>query len=177
MNPAPLTLITTGGTIDGTCYDLGTISSSSGIEALLRNDPRFTLSVVNLFNIDSRELTSDNREALLETILNCSTDLVLVGHGTYTICETGRYLKHKIPRSSKYILLVGAWAPFGYPSSDASAQVLFAAEKLLKHWANSEGSSSYSPRVSIAMDSQLWDPDNTNKVLSSEGKWQLANSY
>ena len=174
MVPLPLTLITTGGTIDGTCHDLGTVSSDSGVEALLASDKRFSLAVVNLFNMDSRDIKDADREKLLITIEGCATDLVVVGHGTYTICETGRYLKSKLHSSSKTVLLVGAWIPFGYPRSDAPTQVGFAADTLAQRSQCSGESLLALPNVAIAMDSRLWDPDTSEKVLTTQGRWVLT---
>jgi L-asparaginase len=162
--PLRITLITTGGTLDGTCHDIGVTGGPSLLRSTLESDPSLSLGVHTLFNKDSRDIDEEDRKRILDTILNESSDRILIGHGTYTICETGRFLKNYLNSSSKRVLLLGAWIPLEYPNSDAPAQIKYAIEAIRSCPAG----------VFIAMDGRLWDPLRTQKQKNESGEWELS---
>ena len=162
--PLKLTLLTTGGTLDGTCHDLGVIGGPSLLRSTLDANRRLNVSVTAICNKDSRDLTEEDREAILNQVVADSTGRVLVGHGTYTICETGRFLKANLGATTKRVLLVGAWIPLEYPNTDAPNQIAFAVKSI----------EDCSPGVYVAMDGKLWDPALTEKRQISEGRWQMV---
>ena len=159
-----ITLITTGGTLDGTCHDLGTVAVDSPLQRALEAKNDLQLSIVNLCNKDSRDLTIEDRELLLQAISEAETEHVLVSHGTYTICETGRFLQQHCSVISKCVLLVGAWVPIDQPDSDAPSQVSFALDVI----------DQCQPGIYVAMDGKLWDPSTTEKTKAPSGTWFFA---
>jgi L-asparaginase len=159
-------LITTGGTIDGADLEKGTTRAESALIIHIRNDPAVRAEIKVLCNKDSREITDNDRSQLLNLVQNSSCDRTLIGHGTFTICETGRFLKKHLAGTSKSILLVGSWIPFGEPNSDAPQQARDALNFLKD-----------TPKgVFVAMDGKLWDPDITDKQEVSRGKWALKST-
>lgn len=158
-----IALFTTGGTIDGADSDKGTCRQTSDAGRWLSAQKNIHYTEKALFNKDSREITSDDRMTIVRAIQSCSTDLILLTHGTYTIAETGSVLKQAIGDPNKLVLLVGAWVPFSEANSDAPTQMMFALEKL----------SSGLHGVYIAMDNRLWDPSRTIKREISKGCYQL----
>lgn len=159
-----ISLFTTGGTIDGTDSERGTAREISEAASWLLAQPGVTASVRSIFNKDSREITESDRELLLSQVLRCSDSRILITHGTFTIAQTGRFLKAALGSTYKTILLVGAWIPFGEPSSDAPNQMKFALSRL------EAGVSG----VHIAMDGRLWDPDMTEKHEITPGIYRLV---
>jgi L-asparaginase len=159
-----VTLITTGGTIDGADVATGVVRAASALRRLLEADESLAVAAVSLCNKDSREITDRDRESLLQVVLASSSDRILIGHGTFTICETGRFLKPRLAGSRRRVLLVGAWIPFDEPDSDAPRQLQFARAALAED----------TPGVYIAMDGRLWDPEFTEKREVGPGRYALA---
>lgn len=159
-------IITTGGTIDGADSDKGTVRYSSDAAKWLNEQPDIVSIHTPLLNKDSRLLTDDDRDKIIQAALTSEADCVLVTHGTFTICMTGKAIKrsahqHKL---SKTIILVGSWSPFGEPNSDAPSQMKFALQSL----------KNCTSGVFIAMDNELWNPDTTEKVEVAQGIYKLC---
>ncbi len=120
--------------------------------------------MLNLFNKDSRAITSEDRETIIAAVVNSAAELFLITHGTFTIAETGRALKARLAGSAKTVLLVGAWKPFFSEDSDAPQQMEFALSELRRGVRG----------VWIAMDGRLWDPENTETREVRPGVYKLA---
>lgn len=159
-----VTLITTGGTIDGADLDKGIVREESSLRKALETDESLTVTTIPFCNKDSREITNQDRESLLRWVQGSSSDRIVIGHGTFTICETGRFLKSHLGGSTRQVILVGAWVPFDEPNSDAPQQLQFALAAL------KEGI----PGVFIAMDGNLWDPEFTEKRNIGSGRYALV---
>ncbi|HEY8964225.1 MAG TPA: asparaginase domain-containing protein [Alphaproteobacteria bacterium] len=159
-----MTFITTGGTIDGANSDTGALRDSSSAAEWLGHQAGLKINHIALMNKDSRQITDDDRMRIVQTVAGAKTDRILIGHGTFSICDTGRLLKKELPNTDKTILLVGAWIPFNNPSSDAENQMLFALERL------HEGK----PGIFVAMDQQLWNPDTTEKKMTGPNTYRLT---
>ncbi len=163
MKPIHVALFTTGGTIDGTDSDLGTLRSESDAAKWLSLQPNVNVLSHCLFNKDSRDITDTDRAKMASAISECSADLVVVTHGTFTIAQSARALKRALGETPRTVLFVGAWKPFGNLDSDAPAQMEFALQALRGE----------RPGVWIAMDGRLWDPDVTEKIDVEPGKFKL----
>jgi L-asparaginase len=164
MKRIHVALFTTGGTIDGADSDLGTLRSESDAAKWLSLQPNVNVLSHCLFNKDSRDITDTDRAKMASAISECSSDLVVVTHGTFTIAQSARALKRALGETHRTILFVGAWKPFGDPDSDAPAQMEFALQVL----------SSERRGVWIAMDGRLWDPDATEKIEVEPGQFKLS---
>jgi|ERR1700687_5677051 len=162
-----ITLVTTGGTIDGADSDLGTSRHLSDAAKWLQDQRNIRLVHIPLLNKDSRLINDGDRRQICDAVHNSTSAHVLVTHGTFTICETGRALKaarEQLSNLLRTVLLVGAWVPFGEKASDAPEQLQFAVRKLREGPAG----------VWIAMDGKLWNPDTTRKIQVTQGVYRLS---
>lgn len=152
-------LLVCGGTIDNIDLDTGANNSVSGVEAYLKGfvKPYFGLSRDLLFMKDSRDVTDADRQQLLEAIVTSHYKKFLVTHGTFTMAETGRYLKERLqPVDDKLVVLVGSMIPLGEPNSDAPFNLGFACATAMMHRKNG---------VIIAFNGKIWDPGEVRKNL------------
>jgi len=158
-----LVCLTTGGTIDGFDKDTGRTSETSGLANHLRKYPDAQIVDIRICHKDSRDIDETDRASILKVIEDKKEKFFIVGHGTYTICETGRFLKRRLASTEKTALLVGAWVPCEDAGSDAPEQINFALSSLesLQHG------------VFVCMDGKLWDPDTTEKRQLPSGDWTL----
>jgi L-asparaginase len=86
-----ITLITTGGTIDGADSDKGSLRHSSDAAKWLEKQPGVRVVHVPVVNKDSRLLSGDDREKIVEAVYNSPSDRVLVTHGTFTMRDGQGY--------------------------------------------------------------------------------------
>jgi len=159
--PFELLLLTTGGTIDGVDLESGEAPTVSASAKWLESQSYISLQVRAVCHKDSREISPSDRVELLREIESYRGLFVLVTHGTFTIAETGSFLKKKVVSlgKPKTVFLVGSWTALEAPGSDGISQLEFALENFL----------SSAPGVWIAMDKRLWDPEQTEKVEVSPG--------
>ena len=151
--------IITGGTIDGIDIDKGTSSSESKIIPYITRAIKayFPFTAEIAFLKDSRNITDTDRNVLLEKTLACQHQRIIITHGTYTMAETGRFLKRELlkHRTDKTVVVVGAMVPMGEVDSDAPYNLGFAVA----------ASMTLPTGVWVAMQSTAWDPDNVEKDL------------
>ena len=158
-----ITLLTTGGTIDGADSDKGTVRVLSDVSRWLKTQKNIQINELSLFNKDSREITSSDRKLIVEAVRSCTDDYILISHGTFTIADTGKLLKKELLNLNKTIFLTGSWKPFSENDSDAEFQLSFALSQINR-----------APNgVYIAMDGKLWDPTITIKKEIGDGKYKL----
>jgi L-asparaginase len=152
-------LLVCGGTIDNIDLDTGSRNTVSGVEAYLKSfvKPYFGLTRDLLFMKDSREVTDADRERLLEAIIASPFNRFLVTHGTFTMAETGRYLKRRLQSADgKLVILAGSMIPLGEPNSDAPFNLGFACAAATMYRENG---------VFIAFNGKIWDPDDVKKNI------------
>ena len=152
-------LYTTGGTIDGIDADLGTSRSESDAAKWFKKRPDVRCSVFNLFVKDSRDLTDQDRETIIESVKNSPSEHILISHGSFTAAKTGKAMKAALPETHKTILIVMARKAFGVPNSDAPTQMELAVDILR----------SGRPGVWLVFEGRLYDPDFAKKVSTEDG--------
>ncbi len=151
--------IITGGTIDAIDIDKGTTSSVSKIIPYIERAIKayFPLTAEIAFLKDSRNITAEDRRILLRKIVESPHSRIILTHGTFTMAETGQFLKRELSRQkiNKTVILVGSMIPMGEPDSDAPFNLGFAvaASMILPSGAW------------VAMQSTAWDPDNVEKDI------------
>ncbi|MGB9069299.1 MAG: asparaginase domain-containing protein [Candidatus Acidiferrales bacterium] len=118
-------VLTTGGTIEKVYSEqTGEVRNlDSKIDrylGLLRL-PDADIRVVPLMNIDSLNMTDDDRAVILRAVSGLLPERapILITHGTDTMVDTGLYLQRALPRLESPIVLTGAMAPLGFEKSDA----------------------------------------------------------
>jgi L-asparaginase len=120
MEPQPILVLTTGGTIDKNYFDkLSEYQITDSAIGELLEEGRITLPhrIVELMRKDSLELTDDDRALIAETARTAPENRIVVTHGTDTMAETAKALAGI---GGKTIVLTGALAPARFTESDAS---------------------------------------------------------
>ena len=84
-------------------------------------NPSFEYEIITAFKKDSLEVTDEDRQQLLELILQRSEEKIIITHGTDTMTETGMFLKDKV--GSKLIVITGAMRPEMFTNSDADLNI------------------------------------------------------
>lgn len=121
--------LATGGTLACRQSENGLSPALTG-EELLRNLPEITqlctVTVENLYSIDSTDLTTAHRTKLAERIFAeyANYDGFIISHGTDTLSYTAALLYHMLRHIDKPVLLTGAQKPIGVPASDAERNLI-----------------------------------------------------
>lgn len=114
---------------------------------------------------DSREITHDDRVAIVETITNAVENgikHVFITHGTYTMPETGMFLlEHLAPEvlSQVSVIITGSMYPLNVIGSDALLNLGSTIGQLLN--------TSSSLGVKINMHGKNWDPTKVKKNVGN----------
>ena len=166
-----IAVLLTGGTIDS--YYNGMVDTVVPFDESVI--PKFMCSLKSYLTLgfqricmkDSRELTDEDRGAMLEAIKKTNSENIIIAHGTYTMPETARYLAKKIfvdrdrDNNDKKIILVGSLIPLvGFAETDAGFNLGFACAKF----------SVLEPGVYIAMNGKIFNADEAEKNIK-EGKF------
>lgn len=159
-----LLVLETGGTINGILDPHAPPPLASRVVAWLRQHAErlaLELSAETVVMKDSRAITDADRDKLAAEIEASPAEHVLIPHGTYTMPDTGVYLRQHLSRAAqnRTIVLVGSLVPLGEPDSDAPAALEFALQTLRSH----------SPGVWLVMSRRVWHPAQVMKdVVSGE---------
>lgn len=148
-----IALLETGGTINGILGPDDPAPTDSRVLAWLeQNSTRLDIKISAdiLLMKDSRAITDKDRAYLAEAIEASKQDHILIAHGTYTMPDTGVFLRKHLSEAAqqKTIVLVGSLVPLNDPDSDAPASLEFAIRSLR----------SGNPGVWIAMNQKAWHP-------------------
>jgi L-asparaginase len=131
QNSAPIHILITGGTIDG--IDLQPKpEQKSTVAAYIKNmvKPYFDISEQLICFKDSRSVTDEDRESLLNAILSSAHSHFLVTHGTFTMAESAEYLLARADLlKGRTIVFVGSFC-LGLIDSDGPFNLGFAAASL-----------------------------------------------
>ena len=151
-------VLETGGTINGILDPDAPAPVNSRVLAWLQEHAsRLQLECDSRLIVmkDSRAIDDGDRARLAAAIESQPAQHILIPHGTYTMPETGGYLRARLGANAlrKTIILVGSLVPLGEPGSDAPAALEFAVAKLRT---GPEG-------VWIAMGERLWHPGEVEK--------------
>ncbi len=152
-------LLSTGGTVEkiyseqtGQVENMGT-----KIERYLKQLrlPDVKISSVSLMNIDSLEMTDEDRDEILSALqarLRPGEPIVIT-HGTDTMVQTGLFLLRHLGQPPVPIVLTGAMTPLGFEGSDGLQNLtesLLAARLL-------------APAIYVVMHNQVFPIDKVRK--------------
>ncbi|MBY8824945.1 asparaginase domain-containing protein [Sphingomonas colocasiae] len=115
----PITILTTGGTIDKDYFDALSayhITGSAAPALLAAARVTHPFEIVEVARKDSLDLTDEDRNRLRDAVARARGDRVVITHGTDTMAATARHLA---PAAGKTIVLAGAWSPARFAESDA----------------------------------------------------------
>lgn len=121
-----ITFIQTGGTIDkdypkttkGYAFEFGEPATHRILEKL---NPSFEFEIHTAFQKDSLEISSADRQQLVDLILDNSSKKIVITHGTDTMIETADFISSQI--NNKVIILTGAMRPEQFSNSDAPINI------------------------------------------------------
>ncbi|MBU0592008.1 asparaginase [Candidatus Micrarchaeota archaeon] len=158
--------VLTGGTIDShfnPAKDQVTIGEKTSVEEYIKklqlyNEYQFEIVVLK----DSRDLRYKDRQEILATVKNSPHKMIIITHGTYTMPDTGQYLKDNLHETDKTVVLVGSMIPLkGFDLSDAPFNLGYAIANV----------QILSPGVYICMNGKSFDPEKVDKN-KMEGRFE-----
>ncbi len=151
-------VLTTGGTIEKVYSEqTGTVLNVAArinhYLELLRL-PETQVEVTQIMNKDSLEMTDQDRNEILSAARARIADApVVITHGTDTMVDTGKLLKHSLADLKYPVILTGAMTPLGFERSDGLQNLtesFFAARTL-------------APGVWIVLHNQAFDVEHVRK--------------
>ena len=85
-------------------------------ELLEKGRNKVKVQIRNLMMIDSLEMTTEDRELIVQQCIGAAEDKIIITHGTDTMTETAKVIAGRI--TNKTIVLTGAMIPIKFGSSD-----------------------------------------------------------
>ena len=164
-NKEIIQIILTGGTIDFTWsgkVDTAVAGQHSYLPEFFKSiDLYDDLEFSELFIKDSRNLTREDVEKILEEIEKSKNLKIIMTHGTYTMPDTARYLQANLNRKDQTIVVTGAMTPLkGFAIGDAAFNLGYAISKVQDLGAG----------IYVCINGATFTPDEVAKSLS-EGKF------
>lgn len=157
-----LHFVMTGGTIDS-YYDpvKGTAipTEHSYIPTFVRllqlyEDSEFS----EVFMKDSRDITDEDRQKVLDAVENSSAERIIITHGSYTVVETARFIENNLRNKNKTIIFVCSLIPImGFTPTDAGFNLGYAVAQ----------SQELSQGVYVCMNGRVFNPEEVKKVLET----------
>lgn len=110
---------------------------------------------------DSRNLTQHDLKRICATVQKSPYKQIIITHGTYTMPDTGRYLKSNLKRKDQKIILTGSLSPLkGFDLTDASFNLGYAIAKV----------QNVDNGIYLAINGTLFTPEEVAKDIS-EGRF------
>jgi L-asparaginase len=150
-----LAILTTGGTIDKVYFDAKSdykVGDPQIKSILERVGISFPVEFTELFYKDSLEITAEDREKIVESVVASDAVRIIVTHGTDTMVETAKALKERVGEL-KTVVLVGSLTPARFRETDAEFNIGVAVG----------AAQSLGPGVYLAMNGRIFDPESVRK--------------
>lgn len=154
-------ILTTGGTIEGLDYEnkeFESIDANISIKSFFDSaNVAFQYTIENVFKKDSRFITRQDRELLVEKVKATKATKILMTHGTFTMEDTAQYLGQL--NLNKTIVLVGSLVLGTSKNTDAAFNIGYAISSVqfLK------------PDVYVAMNGEVFHwSDVTKNLVTNE---------
>ncbi|MBN2101941.1 MAG: asparaginase [Candidatus Aenigmarchaeota archaeon] len=159
-NVPTIHFIMTGGTIDSfweRSKDTVKPHKESVIPQFVKSlDIYENLEFTEICMKDSRELTSEDLKALLKVVEESPHKRIIITHGTYTMSDTAKFLKARLKKKDKIIILTGSLVPLtGFAPSDAPFHLGYAIAMTQK----------LEPGIYVCMNGRVLEPDEVFKYL------------
>ena len=154
--PAPILVITTGGTIDKVYFDdrstfeVGDSVVSEVVKAAHGDHP---FSVHELMRKDSLHMDDADRALIADTISAHQERKIIITHGTDTMTHTAEVLMSDERLTDRSIVLTGSLSPARFAVSDATFNLGMAFGVVL----------STGPGIRIAMNGSVFDAGTVKK--------------
>tara|TARA_Y100000768_G_scaffold52482_1_gene34524 strand:- start:347 stop:832 length:486 start_codon:yes stop_codon:yes gene_type:complete len=149
-------IITTGGTIDKIYFDQKSeyeVGDPFIGELLQKMNVNIPFEIKSLMRIDSLDMKDIHREEICEHIIDCSSNKILITHGTDSMVKTAQYINERI--KNRVVVLTGSLKPAIFIDNDAIFNIA-SAFNAVQTLANG---------VYIIMNGQVFNPTNVQKNM------------
>ncbi len=135
-NLEPIEVIITGGTIDSQwdgAKDTVVVRQESSLPEFFKSLNLYNkISFTTVCMRDSREISNEDRNKIIEIIEENPVQKVIITHGTYTMPDTAKYLQTNLDFKGKTIVLLGSFTPLkGFDMSDAGFNLGYSFSQVL----------------------------------------------
>ena len=117
-----ITVLNTGGTFNKRYNpikgQLEVPTDNIALDKIVKSCHNVEFDIKNIVSKDSLEFTQEDRETILETILNSKNDKIIIIHGTDTVDLTSKFIEDKI--EGKKIVFTGAMVPMSIDEVEAT---------------------------------------------------------
>jgi L-asparaginase len=151
-------IFVTGGTFDKEYDEIKQVLffKETHINEVLKNGRcKVDVEVRTLMMVDSREMTTEDRQVILNNCKKVKENKIIITHGTDTMVETAEYLARA--KLDKTIVFTGAMVPYRFGSSDG----------LFNLGASIGFVQALAPGVYIVMNGKFFNWDNVRKNLKT----------
>lgn len=117
-----ITVLNTGGTFNKRYNPiLGQLevpSDNIALDKIVKSCFNIEFEIRNIVSKDSLDFTQEDRETVLENIINSENDKIIIIHGTDTVDLTAKFIEDKI--EGKKIVFTGAMVPMSIDEVEAT---------------------------------------------------------
>lgn len=117
-----ITVLNTGGTFNKRYNpikgQLEVPTDNIALDKIVKSCHNVEFDIKNIVSKDSLEFTQEDRETILETILNSKNDKIIIIHGTDTVDLTSKFIEDKI--AGKKVVFTGAMVPMSIDEVEAT---------------------------------------------------------
>ena len=117
-----ITVLNTGGTFNKRYNPiLGKLevpSDNIALDKIIKSCFNIEFDIRNIVSKDSLDFTQEDRETILENIINSENDKIIIIHGTDTVDLTAKFIEDKI--ENKKVVFTGAMVPMSIDEVEAT---------------------------------------------------------
>ena len=93
-------------------------SDNIALDKIVKSCFNVDFEIKNIVSKDSLDFTQEDREMILENILNSKSDKIIIIHGTDTVDLTSKFIEDKV--GNKKIVFTGAMVPMSIDEVEAT---------------------------------------------------------
>lgn len=93
-------------------------SDNIALDKIVKSCFNVDFEIKNIVSKDSLDFTQEDRENILENILNSKSDKIIIIHGTDTVDLTSKFIEDKV--GNKKIVFTGAMVPMSIDTVEAT---------------------------------------------------------
>ena len=117
-----ITVLNTGGTFNKRYNpitgQLEVPSDNIALDKIIKSCFNVEFDIKNIVSKDSLDFTQEDRETILENIINSENDKIIIIHGTDTVDLTAKFIEDKI--ENKKVVFTGAMVPISIDEVEAT---------------------------------------------------------
>ena len=117
-----ITVLNTGGTFNKRYNPiLGQLEvpkDNMALDKIIKSCFNIEFDIRNIVSKDSLDFTQEDRETILENIINSGNDKIIIIHGTDTVDLTAKFIEDKI--ENKKVVFTGAMVPMSIDEVEAT---------------------------------------------------------